>query len=309
MKGVIFVVLVIFIIPIMDVYGRDSYENHVIDFDRVLGAKERGGLEDLYKKLHEVIDQKGGQSQFINRLKERYGLTFGGGRMHRYMFHWGFNVAIEEHTPLMDELNSQICEHITRKLGDEGSEYYKEYNGKKEEMSKGAYVTAKSREIMKKVVEEINDERAKQNRELINLCMEKTGLNRSMASGLITVLWDIHIMSDYLGREKKGLLSFSRLSVDFRRRGLERLFEQDNKDGDFKREYDSVIKELDNKFGSLRSDSDRACEYLNYLCGYEDCQGQNSSRAGGAIAKLIRRSQVLKGILTKNGVVLEEGAF
>ncbi len=287
----------------MGVEARDSYPEHREDYYRVLGIEGPNPLDELFESLNKIIDQEGGNSKFIRNLKDKFGLTFGGGRKHRYIFHWGFNVDLEKHEPLMKEIEGKVREDIEEKVEKNGSEYYDEYNGIKDENHREQYIESKVEEKVEEVLSYINEERAKQNRMLIELCMSKTGLgSRSMSAGLITILWNIHVISDYLGTEREGLLSFSTLSMDLRDKGLYRLFEQDLKDAEFERKYNKVIKELDTIFGSTYSDVNRACGYLNYLCGYGDCRGQMPGGNKGAIAYLIGESKVVKGILVKNGI-------
>lgn len=260
-------------------YARSDYNKHKLDFYSVLGiSSERGGmLEPLFRELHDTIDQKGGNSEFIRELKNKFGLKFGGGTKHRYIFHWGFNIDLKYHKPLMDSLEEEFMEQ-----GLEGDELD---------------------ENIEEALDFINEERARQNRKLIQRCGEITGLPRDMSAGLITILWDIHILSDYLDKEKEGLLSFPKLSSDLRSKGLERLFEQDCRNSDFGQRFKQVVNQLDNIYRTYNSEKGWACEYLNFLCGYDDCNNQILN-GKGALADLLRNSKVVRGILSKKGIEL-----
>jgi len=295
---IVFILLAVVGFAVANSYARDNFDLHKVDFYRVLGIErsQGGRLEDLFAMLHEIIDQKGGNSDFIRELKDKFGLTFGGAQKHRYIFHWGFNADLKDHEPLMKELD-KVRDKIKKKLEDESSEYYKEYQEVKESMDVDKYID-------KKVLDFINKERAAQNRRLINKCMEVTGLDRSMSAGLITILWDIHILSDYLGQITEGMLDFPSLSIDLCRHGLERLFEQDNKDPVFREKFDNALEQLENIYGGDRREKERACDYLNFLCGYSDCNSQ-ALEGNGAIANLLRESNVVKGILSKKGIPIK----
>ncbi|MCX8064274.1 MAG: hypothetical protein N3G21_03795 [Candidatus Hydrogenedentes bacterium] len=301
---IVALVLICFNAP--EIYARDSFELHKVDYYAVLGIeKETGGnIEKLLSLINEIIDQKGGNSEFIRRLKDEFGLAFGGAQKHRYVFHWGFNIDLKYHKPLIKELDRLVREDIERQLDNEEGEYYKEYQERKEEIDRETYIDEKTEERKEEILEFINEERAEQNRNLINTCMELTGLNRSMSAGLITILWDIHVLSDYLGQKTEGLLEFSSLSIDLRNHGLERLFEMDKRNGRFKSKYDAVIKQLDWIYGSYRTERERACGFINFLCGYSDCNSQ-ASEGYGAIANLIKESEVVKGILNKKGISIK----
>ncbi len=256
---IVFILLAVVVFAIANSYARDNFDLHKLDFYRVLGIEpsQGSGLENLFAMLHEIIDQKGGNSDFIRELKDKFGLTFGGGQKHRYIFHWGFNVDLKYHKPLIKELD-KIRDEIEKQLEDESSEYYREYQEVRESVDREEYIDEKADEIKEEVLDFINKERAEQNRRLINKCMEVTGLDRSMSAGLITILWDVHILSDYLGQITEGMLDFPSLSIDLRRHGLERLFEHDNKDPVFRKKFDESLKQLENIYGGYRTEKDRA---------------------------------------------------
>ncbi len=286
------------------VYGRDTYQEHRVDYYSVFGIDSGAGgrLEELFRELNEVIDQKGGNSEFIRKLKQEYGLPFGGGRKHRYMFHWGFNVDLSRHTALIEELKGAIEKNVREELEDKQGEYYKELQEQGGGGDLERFVEEKVEEKLEEALEFINKERARQNRALMSKCEEATGLrDRDMVGGLMTVLWNIHVISDYLGTETGGLLPFHNVSIDLKR-GLERLFDKDRRQSpEVDRKLREVLKELDRIYGSSFSDRDRACGYLNYLCGYSDCGTQQ--RVGqGAIASLFKSSTIVKGILNKSGI-------
>lgn len=301
-KAVVFCVIINVILP--NIYARDNYELHKVDYYAVLGIEKITGqsIEELLQLIHEVVDQKGGNSEFIFRLKNEFGLSFGGAQKHRYIFHWGFNIDLKHHKPLIAELDKIVRINIEQEIYITGNPYQVEYEQRKEKVDKQTYIDEKTEEKIEEILEFINAERAKQNRILINKCMEITGLNRNMSAGLVTILWDIHILSDYLGQLTEGLLDFSTLSIDLRKYGLERLFELDKRDEQFRSKFDKVQKELNNIYSSFRTDRDRACALLNYLCGYSDCYTQNKS-GDGAIALLIKESNTIKNILSQRGIV------
>jgi len=282
-KGLKLIVFLLLFLSVLgsNLYARDSYERHKLDYYAVLGIERapNNPLKPLFKKLNDIIDQEGGNSEFIKDLKEKYGVSFGGGKKHRYLFHWGFNQDIEKFEPLIEALNKEISEDIK-----------KEGNLDKNQMEK------EKKEKVKDALKFIKDKRNEANRELIEKCMQITGLPRNEAAGLLTILWDIHILADYTGKELEGLPHFCEVSIDLREKGINRLFEQDiRQSSEFERMVDQMVEQLDSVY------SNGPCGYLNVLCGYSDCENQVNA-GNGALAQLLNQSKIIRGILEKNGI-------
>ncbi len=270
-----------------DLYARENYAKHRIDYYAVLGI-DRGSnssLEPLFARLNDIIDQEGGNSKFIKELKDKFGLSFGGGKKHRYLFHWGFNQDIRKFKTLRNVLEEEFSKIVRNELaGDENQ-------------MDGRSVDEIVEERVGEALEFIHKKRNEINRELIQLCMQITGLPRNESAGLITILWDVHILADYTGKELEGLLPFPEVSIDLKEKGIRRLFEQDiRQSSEFEQMVKGVFKQLEGVYSS------GSCGYLNVLCGYSDCVAQVEA-GEGAIAQLLKQSKIIRGILEKNGIV------
>ena len=179
-----------FLLPASHCYGLGDKYQHIYLWNQCLGLKDdesQNAFWDCFLFFSKQIDQT---ADIADGLRG-YGYKCN----HRLLMHWGFNLNDPiQHPSLWEDL---------------------EY--KKSRENPDIQVEAIRQYLINKMKE--------RNGEMISQVMTATGLPREQAAGLATIIYDIHILGDYMTDDIVPLARLEYLiDQDFNRLGVMRLF-------------------------------------------------------------------------------------
>ena len=194
-----------------------SKAGHIKDWKMVLGLKGKKdegkvALNDLWTTAQNLIDKT--SDVYQSEVKSNFKWFSYGTYTHRILFHWGFNNDPQHHEPLE--------KHVRRRL----RAYYDEQIGKGRSLPEN--FIASETQLFYKMMKELQ---GKRNRKLIQKVVEVTGIPtaRGYANSLATIIYDVHMLSDYTTTNISALPSIGRLEHDLLVNGFGRLLK--TKDG------------------------------------------------------------------------------
>ena len=203
-------------------------QGHVKEWNEAIGAVEfdsRRALDPLWRTLADAIDREAsGYSELEKDIRDLFPQYTRGRIGHRLFFHWGFNQNPRHFTPLIRQLKDCDLDE----------------------------------EAVDKVCDMIISEQRKRNRNIIDSVSSTTGIMGPNARGLATILYNVHLLSDYKTENSLGLLPLYKLNLDTIEQGFGRLLPNEGKE----KYLDAIRFEMEGAYLSPGSDRDRASNML-----------------------------------------------
>lgn len=155
-----------------------SGEHHMFDMMAVLGldvnTSDRPNHKNEKAKIwckyitNDLIDN----TSFHDKLYEKYGISFRGARLHRYLFHWGYDAV-----PWSSAIESKIKEQASK------TKYTSEY-------------------LIKEIRSDLKDEQKRRNKNLNTKTEELFGFAHGGKDGdyarfFASMAYNIHLLGDY----------------------------------------------------------------------------------------------------------------
>lgn len=213
--GILIIVLFVCFAP-KHAWSKDK-TGHVKDWEAVLGLKEKNeegkaNLDDLWKTTQNLIDKT--SDVYQSEVKSRFKWFSFGTETHRILFHWGFNNDPKHHEPLEKHVRRRLRAHFD------------------DATSKGHLLPDDFiRTETQAFYEKMKELQGKRNKQLIQKVTEVTGIptSRGYANAVATIIYDVHMISDYTTTNISALPSIGRLEHDLLVNGFGRLLK--TKDG------------------------------------------------------------------------------
>ena len=148
-----------------------SGDQHTREWNDVFGIRDKTSeknIQPLWKVAQDVIDET--KSDYDD-LKKKFNWFKWGTYTHRLLFHWGFNANPQSYAPLVRQVRSCLKDKS---------------DARNQERQFFAYLT--------------KNIQAPRNKRLINAVVSVTGIPtaRGYANAVATILYDIHLLGDYI---------------------------------------------------------------------------------------------------------------
>ena len=244
----------VFVVILVGEGGTKDLHGHRDDWEEAFGFEpDQASLDRLWSEAREVLDR---WQDAYAEIKRRFPWFDWGEYRHRLLFHWGFNEAPARHEPLIRQVEISYANYV-RKIRDtiqrkpdatpEGliaeipllkavpHELLQdlspagrmaiwaelESSVKKEQFS--AFWSFLRAEQGRRTSNPESSDGSRRNRELIRSVESNLGLSGRPARAMATLIYDIHVLSDYTTPDKAALADLSRLKDDIANLGVRRL--------------------------------------------------------------------------------------